>query len=265
MSELKGIHIAYFGDWVFYTGPNFIESPFEMIAKDCHLEFLGKPVTAAFEAAGATTEAYSNWQLYRMSPADYLGVLDRSDVVVVSDVEARCFHLNPAFFDQSVYGKKVITFPDRLKLLARAVEAGKGLIYLGGWLAFSGHMEKGGWRRSPISDWLPFTCLVGEDLVESSEGFHVKVADASHPLLSGLPMKNVPPLLGYNEFVPRENMKILWHIGETQHPLLGASEHGKGRMVTYGSDPVPHWGMNLMLWKGYARLWQNMAAWCTRR
>ena len=87
MSDLKGIHIAYFGDWVFYTGPNFIESPFEMVAKDCHLEFLGKPVTDAFEAAGATIESYSNWQLYRMSPEDYRAILDRSDVIVVSDVE----------------------------------------------------------------------------------------------------------------------------------------------------------------------------------
>jgi hypothetical protein len=45
-------------------------------------------------------------------------VIERGDLIVVSDVEARCFHLNPTFSDQSVYGKKIITFPDRLKLLA---------------------------------------------------------------------------------------------------------------------------------------------------
>ena len=75
----------------------------------------------------------------------------------------------------------------------------------------------------------------------------------------------MPPLLGYNEFIARDNMKVLWRVAKTHHPLLGVSEHGKGRMVTFGSDPVPHWGINLMLWKGYARLWQNMAAWCVRR
>ena len=52
--DLTGLRVAYIGDWVFYTGPKFIESPFEMMSKDCHLQFLGKPVTEALSAAGAT-------------------------------------------------------------------------------------------------------------------------------------------------------------------------------------------------------------------
>jgi uncharacterized membrane protein len=259
------MRIAYIGDWVFYRGPEFIESPFEMMAKDCHLRFLGKPVTDALEAEGASVESYSNWQLYHFSPEEYEEVVQRADVVIVSDVEARCFHLGPSFFERSNYGKTVLTFPDRLKLLARAVESGKGLVYMGGWLGFSGHMEKGGWRRAPIADWLPFECLVGDDLVESSEGFAVTVAKPDHPVTRGLPTDTIPPILGYNEFVAKPNLEVLWRIGEAKHPLLGVSEHGKGRMVTYGSDPVPHWGVNLMLWEGYAGLWQNMAAWAAGR
>lgn len=265
MKDLKGVRIAYFGDWVFYTGPQFIESPFEMVSKDCQMHFLGKPVADALEAAGAMIEAYSNWQLYHMGPQEYEDLLARCHAVIVSDVEARCFHLNPDFFDRARYGKKTITFPDRLKQLAHAVERGMGLMYLGGWLAFSGHMEKGGWRRCPIAHWLPFECLAGEDLVESSEGFGIESVDAGHPILEGLPMRRVPPLLGYNEFLPRDTMKILWRVRETGHPLLGVSEHGKGRMAAYASDPVPHWGMNFMLWKGYADFWRNMAAWCAGR
>jgi uncharacterized membrane protein len=263
--NLKRLRVAYIGDWVFYTGPQFIESPFEMMAKDCSLQFLGKPVTDALEAAGARVEAYSNWQLYHFSPKEYGDILKRCDVIVVSDVEARCFHLDPAFFDRSVYGKKIVTFPDRLKRLAAAVEAGKGLVYMGGWLSFSGHMEKGGWRRSPVSDWLPFECLAGEDLVESSEGFRVRVVDAAHPITKGLATAALPPILGYNEFIPREGFHTLWSVGPKRHPLLGVSQHGKGRMVTYGSDPVPHWGVNLMLWKDYARLWQRCVAWAAGR
>jgi uncharacterized membrane protein len=263
--SLKRLRIVYIGDWVFYSGPNFIESPFENIAKDCQLQFLGKPVTDALEAAGAQVEAYSNWQLYHFSPDEYAAILKRNDVIFVSDVEARCFHLDPSFFERSTYGKKIVTFPDRLKRLAAAVDAGKGLVYLGGWLSFSGHMEKGGWRRSPIADWLPFQCLAGEDLMESSEGFGVKVVDKSHPITRDLPKGRIPPLLGYNEFVAREGFQTIWRVKETGHPLLGVSRHGKGRMVTYGSDPVPHWGINLMLWKGYRKLWQNMAAWAAGR
>lgn len=261
MKNLKGKKAVYFGDWVFYTGPNFIESPFEMIAKDCQLHFIGKPVTEALEAAGMIVSTYANWQLYHMSPKEYDTLMTENDLIIVSDVEARCFHLNPSFFDRSTYGTKVMTFPDRLKRLVKAVEGGKGLLYMGGWLSFSGHMEKGGWRRAPIADWLPFQCLTGDDLMESSEGFGIKTVDKSHPIVKDLPTVKVPPLLGYNEFIPRDNFHTIWKIAETGHPLLGVSRHGRGRMVTYGSDPVPHWGINLMLWKGYQKLWQNMAAW----
>jgi uncharacterized membrane protein len=263
MNTLEGKKIVYIGDWVFYTGPTFIESPFETMSKDCQLKFLGKPVTDAFEQLGATTTAYSNWQLYHFTPEEYQKIIDESDLIIVSDVEARCFHLSPAFFDQHAYGKGIVTFPDKLKILAKAVENGKGLIYMGGWLSFSGHMEKGGWRRCPIADWLPFSCLVGEDLMESSEGFQIKVEDKSHPILAGLEPQ-VPPLLGYNEFVAKDNFTTLWSIAGSGHPLLGVSEIMAGRMVTYGSDPVPHWGMNLMLWKDYGKLWQNMALWALK-
>jgi len=117
-------------------------------------------------------------------------------VLIVSDVEARCFHLNPDFFDRSKYQKSIITFPDRLRQMGQAVETGKGLLYLGGWLSFSGHMEKGGWRRSPIADWLPFQCLVGEDLVENSQGYHAQASDPSHPILKDLPLDSFGPILG---------------------------------------------------------------------
>ncbi len=264
-TDLRGLKVTYFGDWVFYTGPQFIESPFEMVSKDCQLHFLGKPVTEALTTAGAEVRAHSNWELYHFSPEQYEEALSRSDVIIVSDVEARCFHLDPSFFDRRTYGKQVVTFPDRLKRLRREVEAGKGLLYLGGWLSFSGHMEKGGWRRSPIAPWLPFTCLIGDDLVESSEGFHAEAVNPEHPMIRGLPLSTLPPLLGYNEFIPRESFHTLWRIAETGHPLLGVSHHGAGRMVTYGSDPVPHWGINLMLWESYQALWQRLVHWAAGR
>ncbi|MCE9614939.1 MAG: glutamine amidotransferase [Lentisphaerae bacterium] len=261
---LSGLRVVYLGDWVFYTGPQFIESPFEMIAKDCHLQFVGKPVTDALEAAGAKVQSFSNWEVYHFEPGQLEAILKKTDVLIISDVEARCFHLSPSFFNAEKHGKQLTVFPDRLRNITRWVERGNGLIFMGGWLGFSGHMEKGGWRRSPIANWLPFECLTGEDLMENSEGFKVD-AVAKHPMLEGLAAKTVPPLLGYNEFIPRPNMEVLWRIAGTGHPLLGVSHHGKGRMVTYGSDPVPHWGNNLLMWKGYARFWQQMTAWAAGR
>lgn len=261
MISLQGKHITYLGDWVFYNGPQFIESPFEMMSKDCHLQFLGAPVTTALEAAGATTRSYSNWELYHFSPETFDQILDTSDLIIISDVEARCFHLNPDFFTTAYTQQSVITFPDRLKVLTRAVEQGVGLIYLGGWLSFSGYLGKAGWGRCAITNWLPFQCLPGDDLVESSEGFTVDTLDADHPVIAGLPMASLPPMLGYNEFTPRASYQGLWQVRETGHPLLGVSHHGAGRMVTLATDPVPHWGLNFMHWDGYAAFWQQAAHW----
>ncbi len=261
MSILKNKKITYIGDWVFYTGPNFIESPFEMMAKDCQLKFLGKPVTKSFESAGAEVQAFSNWDLYHFSNEEYKEIIDSSDLVVLSDVEARCFHLNPSFFNKETDEQKIITFPDRLKYLTTSVEKGLGLMYLGGWLSFSGYMEKGGWRRCSIRDWLPFNCLVGEDLTESSEGFQVELI-MDHPVMEGLNTDNIPPILGYNEFQPKPGFTTILNIRESGHSLLGVSNHGRGRMLTFGSDPVPHWGLNFMKWPGYQTFWQQAAAWC---
>ncbi len=263
MDILSGKKIVYIGDWVFYTGPNFIESPFEMMSKDCHLQFLGKPVTDSLEKQGAEVKAYSNWDLYHWSPEQYESIIGEADVVILSDVEARCFCLSPDFFDRSKYHKDIITFPDRLKFLAKQVEQGTGLLFMGGWLAFSGYMEKGGWRRCTIRDWLPFECLAGEDMMETSEGFSVQTEEGceSHPVFDGLDLQAVPPLMGYNEIIPKDNFKTLLTVKETGHSLLGVSEIGKGRMVTYASDPVPHWGLNLMLWNSYEKFWQNIVKW----
>ena len=92
-----------------------------------------------------------------------------------------------------------------------------------------------------------------------------QVSDPNHPAIAGLPHHSLPPILGYNEFEPRTAMNVLWRIAETGHPLLGVSHHGEGRMVTFASDPVPHWGINLMLWEGYAALWQRLCAWAAGR
>src|SRR5689334_7591912 len=121
---LRGLRVTYFGDWVFFTGPQFIESPFEMIAKDCHLQFIGKPVTDALESAGAIVKSYSNWDLYHFGPGEFEKILATSDVLIVSDVEARCFHLSPSFFDSKKQGKELLLFPDRLRQLTRWVERG---------------------------------------------------------------------------------------------------------------------------------------------
>ncbi len=259
------LNVLYIGDWVFHSGPRYIESPFEDVVKSVGMEFYGKRLKEALERAGAEVECWSNWELYNLELGGFEKRLETCDALVVSDVEARCFHLFPDFFDRNKYGDRTIIFPERLKAMRRFVESGGGLLMLGGWLSFSGHMEKGGWRRCSYAEVLPVECLVGEDLVESSEGFGAKVIDGNHPIAKGLSWKTFWPILGYNEVKAKPGAEVLVEVKETGHPLVVVSALGKGRQFLYMSDPAPHWGINFELWNSYDAFWKNALLWACGR
>jgi uncharacterized membrane protein len=261
----KPLRVLYIGDWAFHTGPRYIESPFEDVAKNVGLEFYGKRLAEALRLAGAELELWSNWELYHQPPGAFEKKLAELDALVVSDVEARCFHLCPDFFDPSKYGKGDLVFPERLKMVQRFVERGGGLLMLGGWLSFSGHMEKGNWRRSPYASALPVQCLVGEDLVESSEGFNVHVNEPRHPVTAGLNWRKFRPILGYNEVIAKPEARVLVSVKATGHPLVVVSHLGRGRQFLYMSDPVPHWGINFEQWTSYEAFWRNALHWTVGR
>jgi len=258
-------HVLYLGDWVFHLGPTFVETPFNTVeTKDCDLHFYGRRLAQALEPKAELT-CLANWQLYRLKPGEFEAYVRRSAAVIVSDVEAKCFHLYPDFFDRSKRGDKVLTYPDRLDFLKQWVARGGGLMMLGGWLSFSGAGGVAGWRRSRLAEALPVECLLGDDLVESSAGFTAEVVNPKHPLAKGLPWDSLPPLFGYNELVPKPNAEVVVRIQETGHPLVAAGSHGHGRILIYASDPVPHWGINFELWSGYDRFWRQALKWVARK
>jgi uncharacterized membrane protein len=169
---------------------------------------------------------------------------------VSSDVEGKLFQLNPDFFDKEEFGKRVITYPDRIRLTLDAVNSGKGLMMLGGWYSFTGEMGKGGWGRTLLRDLLPVKCLDYEDLVESTEGFFPEVTEEgkSH-FEEGL--EDIPPILGYNQTLPVPEGKVLMSIKDTGDLLVAIRKVGKGKVLAYTSDPAPHWGLNFVYWKHY--------------
>src|ERR1041385_8336400 len=134
-------HVLYLGDWVFHVGPIFIETPFGTETKDADLHFYGSRLVQALESSVEVT-SMANWELYRMEPNRLEKILDRSVGLIISDVEAKCFHLYPNFFDRSRRENHVITFPDRLVSVKNWVKNGGGLMMLGGWLSFSGSQGK---------------------------------------------------------------------------------------------------------------------------
>jgi uncharacterized membrane protein len=134
-------------------------------------------------------------------------------------------------------------------------------MFLGGWLSFNGEMGKGGWGRTQLREVLPCECLEVEDLRESTEGFTAKATAADHPLLKGIDLTSMPPILGFNRVKPREGCEVVAEWSGNGEPALCAGQFGEGRVLAYTSDPAPHWGCNFVFWEHYARFWTNACDW----
>lgn len=248
--------IYYAGDWAVLTGPTFAETPFHHAPKGLEIFNYGKWLKDALESNGDhQVNSVPGWDFYKLGPGEYEKILDEYDVIIFSDVEGKLFQLAPDFFKREEFGKKILTFPDRVKLTIDAVKQGKGLMMLGGWYSFSGELAKGGWGRTKFRDILPVACLDHEDLVESTEGFYPVVTEDGKEIFFESEFAQMPPILGYNQTHAIPEGKILLNIAETGHPLLAIRQCGKGKILAYTSDPAPHWGLNFVYWENYNNFW----------
>jgi len=246
--------VFYVGDWAVSLGPVFAETPFNYAYKGLQTFRYDKYLADAIESSGDhTCDTCSAWDFYAMPPGRYEEILAEYDVIVFSDVEVKNFHLSPQFFDLNVFGSRIITYPDRVRLTVEAVESGTAIMFMGGWLSFNGEMGKGGWGRSRLAEILPVRCLETEDLVENTEGFHMARVDAG--FLPGIDTSTSPPILGYNRTVPRSDAVVHIEVAETGDPLVATRRSGDGAVLAYMSDPAPHWGCNFVQWDDYNRFW----------
>lgn len=254
--------VYYVGDWAVMIGPCFAETPFNYAMKGTEIFNYGKWLKDALESTGKhEVESVPTWDFYRHGPGRWEQILDTYDVIIFSDVELKNFQLAPSFFDRGQFGKKLLTFPDRVRLTVEAMQSGTHMMFLGGWLSFNGEMGKGGWGRSRLSEILPVTCLEIEDLVESTEGFGARSHESLHPVLREIDLASIPPILGYNKVKTRPDCEVLAHWGDTDDPMLAVGQFGEGRCLVYTSDPAPHWGCNFVYWDAYQRFWLNALNW----
>jgi uncharacterized membrane protein len=254
--------IYYIGDWAVQLGPVYAETSFSHVPKGLDFINYGQWLVSAVESSGRhEIVSVPTWDFYNMPPGEYEKILEAYDILVFSDVEAKNFQLNPQFFDRHLFGTRVLTFPDRVRLTVEAVQAGLNVIFMGGWLSFNGEMGKGGWGRTQLRDILPCTCLEVEDLRESTEGFQAEAVAPDHPILKHINLASMPPVLGYNIVEPRPGCEIVANWQGTAHPAIAAGQFGSGRTVAYTSDPAPHWGLNFVFWDQYAALWTNICDW----
>lgn len=249
--------IYYVGDWAILSGPSFYETPFHIAPKGLEIFNYGKWLKDAIESTGEhQVESVPSWDFYKLGPGQYEAILEEYDIFIFSDVEAKLFQLAPSFFDREQFGRKILTFPDRIRLTVEAVQKkGKSMMFLGGWYSFTGEIGKGGWGRTGLADILPVKCLDFEDLKESTEGFSPIVTEEGKLALAGSDFETCPPILGYNETQPLDDSQVLMRFKETGDPLLVTRSFGKGKTLAYTSDPAPHWGCNFVYWSEYNKFW----------
>ncbi len=254
--------IYYIGDWAVQIGPIYAETSFNHAAKGLDFINYGHWLMDAIQSTGEhQVTSVPTWDFYNMKPGEYEKVLATYDVVIFSDVEAKNFQLNPQFFNRHLFGTKVLTFPDRVRLTIEAVRSGVHMMFLGGWLSFNGELGKAGWGRTPLREILPVECLEVDDLRESTEGFYAEAVEKSHPILKGVQLGTMPPILGFNRVRPRAGCPVIARWKDEGDPAIAVGQFGKGRVLAYTSDPAPHWGCNFVFWKQYPKLWANAVRW----
>ena len=248
--------VYYVGDWAVMTGPVYAETPFNYAYKGLEIFNYGKWLKEALESSGEhSVTSVPTWDFYSLPPGEYENILRDYDVLIFSDVEAKNFQLAPSFFNRKIFGTKVLTFPDRIRLTVEAVQAGMGAMFLGGWLSFTGEMGKGGWNRTRLREILPVRCLDYEDLIESTEGFTARKRESGHPAFRDIDFSTFPPILGYNQTLPLDDYDVLLEVKETGDPLVAFGQCGSGKVLAYMSDPAPHWGCNFIFWESYEAFW----------
>ncbi|MBN2049800.1 MAG: hypothetical protein JW760_05095 [Spirochaetales bacterium] len=252
--------IYYAGDWAILTGPTFMETPFHFSPKGLEIFNYGKWLKDALESEGAhQVTSVPSWDFYKLGPGEYEKILEDYDVIIFSDIEGKLFQLAPEFFTREEFGRRVLTFPDRIRLTREAViEGGKSVVFLGGWYSFTGELGRGGWGRTGLKDLMPVECLDIEDLMESTEGFTAEFSPEGKKLLQGLDLDSLPPILGYNKVKEISRDTVLARFRETGDPMLIIGFRGKGKVLAYTSDPAPHWGCNFVFWKDYGKFWNRL-------
>jgi len=149
----------------------------------------------------------------------------------------------------------------QLEALARQVNAGLGLVMIGGWESFSGTACH--YTNTIMRDVLPVLMEFGDDRVNCYQPCLIEKM-ASHPIVDGLPFEQnsvgiggfnrlrVKPdsvtLLSARKFCVSSQRNDFSFTPEKSFPLLVVGNYGKGRVGAFASDVAPHWVGGLVDW-----------------
>lgn len=210
------------------------------------------PLRAALQSGGFDVDYLPN----HVAASDFPGSAEELAgyaAIILSDIGSNTLLLHPDTFERS------LPRPDRTEAIRRYVEAGGGLVMVGGYLTFGGIEGRARWAGTPVEAALPVTISRGDDRVEVPAGAVPDIEMPEHPIADGLPQP-WPALLGYNRVIARADADVVVRVGSD--PLIVAGEYGNGRSATFTSDCGPHWcPPPFVEWAGYAPMWQQLLTW----
>jgi uncharacterized membrane protein len=245
---------------VLVTGESWVKHTVHMKGFDhfhsTEYEEGGTVLIDALVSAGIEIDYVRAHEISGRFPRDR-GELDAYDAVILSDVGANSFLLS----DETFLRSEVTT--NRLAEVADYVEAGGGLVMVGGYLSFTGIDGRARYAQSPLAAALPVEMLDFDDRVEVPQGVTPEVAAAGHAAIGGVSTE-WPRLLGYNRLRAKPEATVVAKVGED--PLLVVSEYGQGRTAAFASDCAPHWAPpEFVEWPDYAELWSSIVLWAGGR
>ncbi len=170
------------------------------------------------------------------------------------------------------------------------VEAGTGLLMIGGWESFHGF--GGNWDQTLIADALPVEMATEDDRINFDQGAYLREV-ISTTATAGLPWRDRPPLIGgMNRFRAKPDTQTILEVvplssrfdaeGRLEMttslpmPALVLGQCEKGKTAAFASDVAPHWVGGFVDWgtervtaqaagagaievgNGYAQFWKQL-------
>jgi uncharacterized membrane protein len=250
--------VLYAGDAASKIGPIFVASPFNFEVKGFSHHIWGQPLIDSLHAGGIEVTHMTNEDAIADFPRT-VEELSAYNVIILSDIEFEVLALYPFWIPGTPLPRT-----NRIKAIREFTRNGGGLLMVGGWSSFSGRFGHAGYYDTPIEEALPVTCMKGmDDRIETPEGVKVKILNAEHPVIKGIPWQDCPVFEGFNRIFPKPGAEILASIGEgeDENPLLVTWEFGKGRAMAFASDCSPHWAQFFQPWEYYGQFWRQAVSW----
>ncbi|BDI31866.1 chloride channel protein [Capsulimonas corticalis] len=86
-------------------------------------------------------------------------------------------------------------------------------------------------------------------------------ASAGAPMLAGLPLDTIPPVLGYDFIRAKTGAGVALATADSREPILAYGHFGEARTFAFASDGAEHWTASWSGWRGRRAFWAQLLRW----